>query len=182
MTSVNHNLLIHPHSRLQQQYLQTRLITNMADTSEKRTSSEKIAYETQQEPVFRDASLKAGSISDEDQEVFKKTGDVDYRSVTWQRAIIIFIKTQIATGVLGIPSSLYTLGAVGGGLCIVGFQALNCYTTVIAGNFRNRHPECHSMSSPMLTTRKILTPLKQSWTWLASSGVPLAVNLSGSCS
>lgn len=130
--------------------------------------SEKIAYETKQEPVLRDGSLKQGSISDDDREVFKANVDgVEYRTVTWQRAIIIFIKTQIATGVLGIPSALYSLGAVGGGICVVGFQALNlcssCLhcslnvlqdisltgipltdTTIVAGNFRNNHPECHS--------------------------------------
>lgn len=93
--------------------------------------SEKIAFETKQqiqEPVHSDSSLKQGSV-DEDREVFKKDVDgVDFRTVTWQRAIIIFIKSQIATGVLGIPSALYTLGAVGGGLCVVGFQALNLCT------------------------------------------------------
>jgi len=109
--------------------------------------SEKIAFESKQEPVLRDASLKQGSL-DDDREVFKAGVDgVEYRTVTWQRAIVIFIKTQIATGVLGIPSALYSLGAVGGGLCVVGFQALNLYTTIIAGNFRNNHPECHSKSS-----------------------------------
>jgi hypothetical protein len=86
--------------------------------------SEKIAYETK-EPIMRDPSIKLGD-SLEDREVFKAGVDgLEYRTVTWQRAVIIFIKTQIATGVLGIPSSLYVLGAVGGGLCVVGFQALN---------------------------------------------------------
>lgn len=88
--------------------------------------SEKMVFETKQEPVLENLSLKPVSV-DEDREVFKKSVDgVDFRTVTWQRAVIIFIKTQIATGVLGIPSALFSLGAVGGGLCIVGFQALNC--------------------------------------------------------
>jgi len=88
---------------------------------------EKIDFETKQEPVFREPSLKQGTVSDDEREVFKKNADgVDFRTVTWQRAIIIFIKTQIATGVLSIPSALFSLGAVGGGLCVVGFQALNC--------------------------------------------------------
>jgi hypothetical protein len=89
--------------------------------------SEKIDFDTKQEPVLREPSLKLGIIEDDQNEVFKRTADgVDFRTVTWQRAIIIFIKTQIATGVLGIPSALFSLGAVGGGLCIVGYQALNC--------------------------------------------------------
>lgn len=89
--------------------------------------SEKVNYETKQEPVPREPSLQDGTILNEEHEVFKSHVDgVEFRTVTWQRAIIIFIKTQIATGVLGIPGALYALGAVGGGLCIVGFQALNC--------------------------------------------------------
>lgn len=88
---------------------------------------EKIDFDTKQESLFREPSLKKGIISDDEREVFKVTADgVNFRTVTWQRAVIIFIKTQIATGVLGIPSALFSLGAVGGGLCIVGFQALNC--------------------------------------------------------
>jgi hypothetical protein len=88
---------------------------------------EKIDFETKQEPVLSEPSLKLGALSDDEREVFKKNADgVDFRTVMWQRAIVIFIKTQIATGVLRIPSVLFSLGAVGGGLCIVGFQALNC--------------------------------------------------------
>ncbi|KAF4635905.1 hypothetical protein G7Y89_g2197 [Cudoniella acicularis] len=100
---------------------------------------DKIAFESKAEPVVRDPSLKKGSVSDEEHEVFKANVDgVDFRTVTWQQAIIIFIKTQIAIGVLGIPSSMNALGAVGGGLCVVD-------TTIIAGNFRNRHPECRTI-------------------------------------
>lgn len=90
-------------------------------------ASEKIDFSSKQKPILRDASsLKQGSISDDDREVFKANVDgVEYRTVTWQRAIVIFIKTQIATGVLGIPSALYNLSAVGGGICVVAFQALN---------------------------------------------------------
>lgn len=88
--------------------------------------SEKIAIDTKQNSIDQVPSIRKGSIA-EDREVFKaNVNGVDFRTVTWQRAVVIFIKTQIATGVLGIPLALYSLGAVGGGLCIVGFQALNC--------------------------------------------------------
>lgn len=91
------------------------------------TPSEKINFEAKQEPILRDPSVKLGSISDDDREVFKaNVNGVEFRTVTWQRAIIIFVKTQIAIGVLRIPSAFHSLGAVGSGLCIVGFQALNC--------------------------------------------------------
>jgi hypothetical protein len=83
--------------------------------------------------MMRETSFEAVKVSDDEDpekhEVFQKVTDgVDFRTVTWQRAVIIFIKTQIAIGVLGIPGALYSLGAVGGGLLIVGYQALNCCT------------------------------------------------------
>lgn len=62
-------------------------------------------------------------------EVFKASADgVDFRTVTWQRLIIILLKVQVATGVLGIPSAMGVLGAVPGSLVVVGWQALNTCT------------------------------------------------------
>lgn len=61
-----------------------------------------------------------------DQEVFKKTEDgIDFRTVGWPRASIIFLKVQFAIGVLGIPSALYTLGALPGSLLVIAWGALN---------------------------------------------------------
>ncbi|CZR64067.1 related to neutral amino acid permease [Phialocephala subalpina] len=51
---------------------------------------------------------------------------------------------QFALGVLGIPTAFYSLGAVGGALSVTGWGALNIYTAVIQGDFRNRHPGCHT--------------------------------------
>jgi L-asparagine transporter-like permease len=45
-----------------------------------------------------------------------------------------------------IPSSMYLLGALPGGLSVVGWCALNTYAGVIQGNFRNHHPGCHSVA------------------------------------
>ncbi|KAH8674035.1 transmembrane amino acid transporter protein-domain-containing protein [Xylariales sp. PMI_506] len=82
----------------------------------------------------------------EKHEIFKKTTDgVDFRTVTWQRATLIFLKIQISTGILGIPGALYSLGAVGGGLSIVGWQIANTWTAILLAEFRNRHPECHTL-------------------------------------
>ncbi|KAK4502093.1 hypothetical protein PRZ48_007904 [Zasmidium cellare] len=70
-------------------------------------------------------SIRNGSITNQD-EVFRVSADgVDFRTVTWQRLIIILLKVQVATGVLGIPSAMGTLGAVPGSLVVVGWQALN---------------------------------------------------------
>lgn len=83
----------------------------------------------------------------EQQEVFQKTeGGVDFRTVSWPRAAIIFLKVLFATGVLSIPSAMYALGAVPGALIILGWGALNCYVGIIQGDFRNNHPHCHSVA------------------------------------
>ncbi|KAL2678524.1 hypothetical protein Neosp_009271 [[Neocosmospora] mangrovei] len=80
-------------------------------------------------------------------EVFRQTEDgVQFRTVSWQRATIIFLKIQFAMSILSVPGALATLGAVGGALSIVGWHTLNTYTAVILGEFRNRHPECHTLA------------------------------------
>lgn len=75
------------------------------------------------------SSVKNGVLVDDDnqtQEVFKPSdGGVDFRTVTWQRLIIILLKVQVATGVLGIPGAMGVLGAVPGALSVVGWQILN---------------------------------------------------------
>jgi len=59
-------------------------------------------------------------------EVFKKdAGHVDFRTVSWPRATVIFLKIQFAMSILAVPSALGTLGAVGGALSILGWGALN---------------------------------------------------------
>ncbi|KAK7958527.1 transmembrane amino acid transporter protein-domain-containing protein [Apiospora saccharicola] len=79
-------------------------------------------------------------------EVFKKNADgVDFRTVGWPRATVIFLKIIFSTGILSIPTALYALGAVGGTLSLVAWQAVNTYCAIVQGNFRNRHPECHSI-------------------------------------
>jgi amino acid permease len=51
-----------------------------------------------------------------------------------------------ATGVLSIPTAMFSLGALGGALSVIGWGALNTYTAVVQGNFRNSHPGCHSIA------------------------------------
>ncbi|KAH6684582.1 transmembrane amino acid transporter protein-domain-containing protein [Halenospora varia] len=84
---------------------------------------------------------------DDEFEVFKKTKDgVDFRTVGWFRASIIFLKVQFALGVLSIPTSMYALGALGGALSVVGWGALNTYGAIVQGSFRNRHAGCHTIA------------------------------------
>lgn len=59
-------------------------------------------------------------------EVFQATSEgVNFRTVSWQRATVLFLKIQFAMSILAVPSSLGSLGAVGGALSLVGWQALN---------------------------------------------------------
>jgi len=59
-------------------------------------------------------------------EVFKQNADgVDFRTVSWQRATVIFLKIQFAMSILAVPGALATLGAIGGALSIVGWMVLN---------------------------------------------------------
>lgn len=81
--------------------------------------------------VLMNPSISEGKLDDceedhEQLEVFKKNVDgVEFRTVSWKRAVIIFVKYTVATGVLSIPSSLNTLGAVGGGLNVLGWGIMN---------------------------------------------------------
>jgi hypothetical protein len=41
---------------------------------------------------------------------------------------------------------MFSLGALGGALSVIGWGILNTYEAVIQGNFRNAHPGCHSIA------------------------------------
>ena len=102
-------------------------------------------------PETKEDILEAREVFHDD-----RSSGVKFRTVSWQRATIIFLKIQFAMSILAVPGALATLGAVGGGLSIFGWQTLNTYTAVILGDFRNRHPECHSENDPPY---KMLLPL-----------------------
>ncbi|PNS21536.1 hypothetical protein CAC42_895 [Sphaceloma murrayae] len=88
-----------------------------------------------------------GYVSSEDNfEVFKPGGDVNFRTVGWIWATVIFLKIMFAIGVLTIPNALAALGAFPGAVNIIGWCALNTYSGVLMGDFRNRHAGCHSVA------------------------------------
>lgn len=73
-------------------------------------------------------SIERGGVQD----VFQSNVDgVEFRTLSWQKAAIIFLKLNFAMSVLSIPGALAALGSVGGSLCIVGFTALNTCTSGI---------------------------------------------------
>ncbi|KAK3069694.1 hypothetical protein LTR53_011760 [Teratosphaeriaceae sp. CCFEE 6253] len=94
-----------------------------------------------------DAEYGVGKFDDlEEHEVFKQGASVEFRTVGWIRAAVIFLKVIFATGVLSIPVAMSSLGAVGGALSVIGWGALNTYTAMIQGDFRNNHPGSHSIA------------------------------------
>lgn len=102
------------------------------------------------EPIHNDAADYEEPIKpqqNDEGEVFQAVeGGVDFRTVGWFRASILFLKVVFAVGVLSLPTTMSTLGAVGGILGIFGFGLFNTYTFVIVGNFRRRHAGCHSIA------------------------------------
>ncbi len=81
------------------------------------------------EPQPANASATPTDEKREAYEVFKLTDNgVDFRTVSWQRATIIFLKIQFAMSILSVPGSMAVLGAVGGALSIVGWDILNTCT------------------------------------------------------
>lgn len=94
----------------------------------------------------------------EDYEVFQKTEDgVDFRTVGWFKASVIFCKVMFAVGVLSLPTTMSALGAVGGSLSIVAWGAFNTYCFVILGDFRQRHPGCHSIADMAYVVGGVVT-------------------------
>lgn len=51
-----------------------------------------------------------------------------------------------ATGILSIPSVMYDLGAFPGAVNLVCWCLINAYGAIIFGEFRNLHPQCHSVA------------------------------------
>jgi hypothetical protein len=112
-------------------------------------------------------SIHTGTVLPSDEfEVFKTgTDGVQFRLVGWVKASVIFLKRNnppnspfllsytltshqviFATGVLSIPVAMYSLGAIGGSLSVIGWGSLNTYFAIVQGNFRNRHAHCHSIA------------------------------------
>ncbi|TDZ40709.1 hypothetical protein CTRI78_v010190 [Colletotrichum trifolii] len=87
-------------------------------------------------PARSSGSIDAGKLenTDDAHEVFKRgDGAVDFRTVGWVHASVIFLKVIFATGVLTIPSAMYVLGALPGAINVLGWQFLNTYAAIIQG-------------------------------------------------
>lgn len=73
-----------------------------------------------------EVEVLAGEVDDisEEHEVFKKNGEVSFRTVGWPRASVIFLKVIFATGVLSIPTAMVSLGAVGGSFNVIAWVCI----------------------------------------------------------
>lgn len=59
-------------------------------------------------------------------EVFQRNvAGVEFRTVSWQRATVVFLKINFAMSILTTPSALASFGAVGGGLALVAWIVVN---------------------------------------------------------
>lgn len=87
------------------------------------------------EDVAKCETRAEGDLIDmEKHEVFKRNTDgVEFRTLGWIRATVIFVKLEFAMSILAIPSALGALGAVGGTLSVVLWTSLNtCQSMVYA--------------------------------------------------
>lgn len=76
--------------------------------------------------VAEEAYIDVAKSPAEANEVFHASSDgVEFRTVSWPRATIMFLKIQLGLSILSVPSSLGALGAVGGSLSLLGWALLN---------------------------------------------------------
>jgi hypothetical protein len=97
----------------------------------------------------RSPSPIEGTISPAESDVFGSSDGADtvnFRNVSWQRAAIFMLKMTFATGVLSLPASLNSLGAVPGAIFIVFWGLVNMYMAVLQGEFKIRHPSLHTVA------------------------------------
>lgn len=74
------------------------------------------------------------------------SGQVNFRTVGWIRAAIFLLKMTFGAGVLSLPTALYELGAVPGGLFILFWGLLNTYMAQLQGRFKLSHPRVHTVA------------------------------------
>ena len=79
------------------------------------------------EPSYSNSPMSSEKVDAlEAREIFHDADEgVKFRTVSWQRATVIFLKIQFAMSILAVPGALATVGAVGGALSIVGWTILN---------------------------------------------------------
>ncbi|KAK6905141.1 hypothetical protein I203_105961 [Kwoniella mangroviensis CBS 8507] len=70
----------------------------------------------------------------------------NYRNLSWVKASVLEVKTQIGLGVLGLPAALNTLGFVPGILCILAIAIIITWSDYVVGTFKMNHPEVYTVA------------------------------------
>lgn len=114
----------------------------------------------------------------EGQETFRDIeGSVTFRNIGWFRASVMFLKVIFAVGVLSLPLTMYKLGAVGGGLTIIGYGLFNTYCFIIIAEFRLGHRGCHTIADVANAVGGRITKeiagflMIAAWVLVASAGI-----------
>jgi hypothetical protein len=76
--------------------------------------------------AYQDGSTAVDTEVGESYEIFQaNVNGVEFRTVSWQQATVLFVKINFAMSILSTPGALAALGSVGGSLSIIGFTSLN---------------------------------------------------------
>jgi len=76
--------------------------------------------------AYQDGSTAVDTEVGESYEIFQANANgVEFRTVSWQQATVLFVKINFAMSILSTPGALAALGSVGGSLSIIGFTSLN---------------------------------------------------------
>lgn len=59
--------------------------------------------------------------------------------------VILMLKTQIGLGVLGIPSTLHTLGMIPGVIILIVIGAMTTWCGWVVGQWKLNHPETYGI-------------------------------------
>ncbi|WWC58051.1 uncharacterized protein I303_100586 [Kwoniella dejecticola CBS 10117] len=70
----------------------------------------------------------------------------NYRNLSWVKASVLEVKTQIGLGVLGLPAALNVLGFVPGILCILAIAIIITWSDYVVGTFKMNHPEVYTVA------------------------------------
>ncbi|KAJ5235452.1 uncharacterized protein N7469_004620 [Penicillium citrinum] len=74
-----------------------------------------------------------------------ENGDVNFRGVSWQGAVILVTKFQIGLGALGLPSTFHVLGFVPGVICFLLLGLICTFAGYICGTARQYYPYMYSI-------------------------------------
>ncbi|ETS77270.1 hypothetical protein PFICI_11144 [Pestalotiopsis fici W106-1] len=119
----------------------------------------------------------SGAEDTEANEVFKLNGQVNYRTMGWIKASIMFCKFQIAAGILSIPGSFHDLGAIPASILVFVWGGLSLYGALLMGQFRLNHASIHSVGDAgTLIGGKILGEVV-AWMYFFSWVLPAGVTM-----